>query len=609
MASTFTSGGWIEIEAKTGDIHATATNANAQGSIKLLSDQGNILADAGENSTYNQSYTKKSQWWGLTGSAHNSIDSSTTIEPTWVSAVNDVQLIAHADLTLKAATVKAGGSIDISAQTINFIALQNTVYHYQMDENWGFYASAGSQQGSASVSVGWKDEKTTSSTLEGLAQVTAIEADGNVSINAKGDINSEGAIVAASGSVSAAAGGDINLTAAYDTYTATSSKSSTQIGLTLSANENISSAIDTYANAGKDFNAGQGSDAAKNITRASEALKLVETTANLIFGQLVSVSASIGFSHSTSNSKLVEHLAHAGYWVAGNDVSIAAGNNVNIEGTVSQAGRCLSVAATNNLTIQSALSTIDQKTSFQSESASVGVSFGVGLTGFSLAGNASVGFQTGNSSLHQTTNVMSQLSGGTVTLKSGRDTTVAGATVTGGTVTADVGGNLSVESRQDTLTSRNSQTGFSLGIGIGLGSVSTTLPGPTSILGQTASFLPDGLTPNTNILSQTGTMLGNAGGFLASGSGPLTNVGGGNALHNSGSIGFTYVRGSEDKAWTNSLTTISGTNGTTLNVTGNTNVKGAVIESAPAGRSTSTPAPSPTRTSTITTRRRTSTPA
>ena len=265
--------------------------------------------------------------------------------------------------------------------------------------------------------------------------------------------------------------------------------------------------------------------------------------------------------------------------MAGNDVSIAAGNNVNIEGTVSQAGRCLSVAATNNLTIQSALSTIDQKTSFQSESASIGVSAGVGLTGFSLAGNASVGFQTGNSSMHQATNVNSQLSGGTVTLKSGRDTTVAGATVTGGTVTADVGGNLSVESRQDTLTSRNSQTGFSLGIGIGLGSVSTTLPGPTSILGQTASFLPDGYTPNTNILSQTGTMLGNAGGFLAGNGNTLTNVGGGNALHNSGSFGFTYVRGSEDKAWTNQLTTLNGVNGLTLSVANNTHVKGAIIES------------------------------
>ena len=267
--------------------------------------------------------------------------------------------------------------------------------------------------------------------------------------------------------------------------------------------------------------------------------------------------------------------------MAGNDVLIASGNNVNIEGTVSQAGRCLSVEAANNLTIQSALSTIDQKTSFQSESASVGVSFGVGLTGFSLAGNASVGFQTGDSSLHQTTNVMSQLSGGTVSLKSGRDTTVAGATVTGGTVTADVGGNLSVESRQDTLTSRSSQTGFSLGVGIGLGSVALNTP----VAGEApmVSAFGYGFTPNTNILSQTGTMLGNAGGFLASGSGPLTNVGGGNALHNSGSIGFTYVRGSEDKAWTNALTTINGTNGTTLNVAGNTNLKGAVIESSACG--------------------------
>ena len=264
--------------------------------------------------------------------------------------------------------------------------------------------------------------------------------------------------------------------------------------------------------------------------------------------------------------------------MAGNDVSIASGNNVNIEGTVSQAGRCLSVAAANNLTIQSALSTVDQKTSFQSESASVGVSAGVGLTGFSLAGNASVGFQTGDSSMHQVTNVMSQLSGGAVTLKSGGNTTVAGATVTGGTVTADVGGNLSVESRQDTLTSRNSQTGFSLGIGIGLGSVSSTT-GPGSYA------------PNTNFLSDTGQMFSNAGSFLAQGGpfgntapGQLSNVNNGNTpLKNTGSIGFTYVRGSEDKAWTDNLTTINGTSGTTLNVAGNTNVKGAVIESSGGG--------------------------
>ena len=150
----------------------------------------------------------------------------------------------------------------------------------------------------------------------------------------KGDINSQGAIVAASGDLTAAAGGNINLTAAYDSYTQTSSKTTTQIGLTLSANENVSSAIKTFENAPKAFNAGQGSAANKEITQASEGLQLVETAANLVFGQLVSVSASIGFSHSTSNSSLIEHLAHAGYWEAGQDVTLTAGNNANIQGTV-----------------------------------------------------------------------------------------------------------------------------------------------------------------------------------------------------------------------------------------------------------------------------------
>ncbi len=82
-------------------------------------------------------------------------------------------------------------------------------------------------------------------------------------------------------------------------------------------------------------------------------------------------------------------------------------------------------------------------------------------------------------------------------------------------------------------------------------------------------MLPDGFTPNTNILSQTGNM--------------LANPGAGKTQGNTGSIGFTYVRGSEDKAWTNQPTTIDGTNTVTLNVTGNTNVKGAVIDAKSAG--------------------------
>ena len=72
----------------------------------------------GENSTYSQSYTKKSYVFGLFGSASGSTDSSTTIAPTFVSAVNDVRIVSHADLVLKGSGVQAGGSIFVDAQNV-----------------------------------------------------------------------------------------------------------------------------------------------------------------------------------------------------------------------------------------------------------------------------------------------------------------------------------------------------------------------------------------------------------------------------------------------------------------------------------------------------------
>ena len=356
--------------------------------------------------------------------------------------------------------------------------------------------------GAPGVPAGWQDTKTANTTEESLAR--SLPASGNISITARGDINSQGAVVVAAGDLAVNAGGNINLENAYDSYTQTGSHTVTQIGVTLSANENVSSAIKTFENAPKAFNAGQGSDTNKLITQGSAGLALVETTANLVMGPLVSVGVSVGASYSTSKSNLSEHLVHMGYWVGGQDVSLTSANNVNIQGTAVQAGRYLAVSAANDLTIQSALSTIYESTSSHSVNASVGVSVGVGLAGLTASGNVSAGFMNSDSYTSIANNVNSQLSGGAVSLKSGRDTTVAGATVTGGTVTADVGGDLSVESRQDTVTSRSSQTGVQFGIGIGLGSVSSTA-GPGSYA------------PNTNFLSDAGSMFSNAGTFLVNG--------------------------------------------------------------------------------------------
>jgi adhesin HecA-like repeat protein len=216
VATSINSGGWVEVESKTKDILTTATTVNAAGSIKLLSDLGNVLLEAGENSTYSQSYTKKSSWWGLTGSASGATDSTTTIAPTFVSAVNDVRIVSHADFVLKGSGVQAGGSIFVEAQNVQILALQNLSYHQDITEKWGFYAAASLANGAPGVPAGWQDTKTTSSESQTSSQGASLEAGGNLTINAGGNLNVTGSTATAAGDVNIHAA-QVNLTAAQDT--------------------------------------------------------------------------------------------------------------------------------------------------------------------------------------------------------------------------------------------------------------------------------------------------------------------------------------------------------------------------------------------------------
>ncbi|WP_431322670.1 hemagglutinin repeat-containing protein [Rhizobium sp. YTU87027] len=107
-------------------------------------------------------------------------------------------------------------------------------------------------------------------------------------------------------------------------------------------------------------------------------------------------------------------------------------------------------------------------TTSTSGGASFGTSAGVGIKGVSggLTGSASA--SAGKSNADGTTQVNSHVNGtGDVTLESGNDTRLAGAVVSGDTVTANVGGDLTILSVPDTGASSNHSVsgGFSLGGG------------------------------------------------------------------------------------------------------------------------------------------------
>ena len=171
---------------------------------------------------------------------------------------------------------------------------------------------------------------------------------------------------------------------------------------------------------------------------------------------------------------------------AGNNVSIIAtgaptgpssNSNVLVQGSTITAGNNALLAADNTITLQAANNQASQTSSNSSSSASVGVSYSLvtGAVGFNAS--ASKGQGSGNGQGTSATN--SQITAGnTATLQSGGNTTLAGAVVAAGRIKADVGGNLSIQSRQDisSYTSQQSNAGGSVsfgGGGVTGGSIST----------------------------------------------------------------------------------------------------------------------------------------
>src|SRR5690606_14332045 len=137
-----------------------------------------------------------------------------------------------------------------------------------------------------------------------------------------------------------------------------------------------------------------------------------------------------------------------------------------VQGSQIQAAKDIALIADNQINLQAAASTSDQTTTSSSRSGSIGVSFGT--SGFLVNAGASKsrGNADGNDVTWTNTHVEA---GNTLTIQSGGDTTLKGAVAKAEQVKADIGGDLTIESLQDTshYTSRQKSAGGSISVGVG----------------------------------------------------------------------------------------------------------------------------------------------
>ncbi len=189
----------------------------------------------------------------------------------------------------------------------------------------------------------------------------------------------------------------------------------------------------------------------------------------------VSVNISLGSSRSASQSSQTSDSAAGSRLVAGGDLRVRATgageqSDVIVQGSSLEAGGVARVLADDEVRLLAARNQSSQHSENHSSSASVGVSygFGPGQAGWGFNANASRG--DGRAEGDEVTWTNARVLGEqAVQIDSGGDTSLRGAVVSAPQVTARVGGNLAVESLQDTARYSSQQRSSSAGASWGNG--------------------------------------------------------------------------------------------------------------------------------------------
>ncbi|MDQ5918608.1 MAG: filamentous hemagglutinin, partial [Pseudomonadota bacterium] len=419
-------------------------------------------------------------------------DRDIAIKGSNVVATNDTTLIATRNLSIEAAT-----------ETHNET-------HYSKTKQSGIFSSGG-----VGFTIGSKQNSSDQKTDATLAARSTVgSTDGNVLLLAGEKYRQVGSdVVAVKGDIDIAAKQVDSVEARETSRTVTETRAK-QSGLTIAITSPVITAIQTaqqMSDAAKDtsdprmkalaaastglagYNAysaiqtGQGSTIdgkANQMPVTDDAGKVIgsrdASAAEQVGG--VNLSISIGGSKSSSKTTQTSDTAAASNLTAGRDINIAAtgagkNSDLTIQGSKATAIRDIALTADDEIRLLAAANTAGQKSTNKNSSGSVGISFGTDGLLFNVGASAGRGKADGDDLTHTNTHVEA---GNKLTLDSGGNTTLKGAVAKGEQVAAKVGGDLDIESRQDTSTYDSQQKSLGGSISVGYGRMSGSVSASSS---------------------------------------------------------------------------------------------------------------------------------
>lgn len=481
------------------DIRLAGSTINVAEGSATLAAAGDVTIQAeSEQHTYDWQHSgKRSGIVSTTTTSERDYRETQIAQGSTISA-DGVTIQSGKDIVVTGSNVVGTNDVTLTAQNnVKIEAATNTLQesHFREEKKSGLLSSGG-----IGFTLGSQQQSTDAKGTSTMAVASTVGSTaGNVTIAAGNDYKQVGSnVMAPQGDIDISAK-KIDITEAQNTSLNTTETKFKQSGITLALTSPVISAIQTAQHMGEA--AGQAKDVrmqalagatvARSAKNAYDAVQAGQgQTINGKDNQIVtkdadgnptsrdanaadkvggiSVSISVGSSKSQSNSTQTSSTAQGSTVAAGKNVNLTAtgagkDSDLTIQGSQVTVGSNVTLKADDEINLLAAKSTAEQHSTNKSSSGSMGVSFG-SQTGVTLAASQGRGNADGSDVSWTNTHVEA---GNTLALQSGGDTTLKGAVANGKQVVADVGGNLNVESLQDTSSYESKQKNISGSVTIG----------------------------------------------------------------------------------------------------------------------------------------------
>lgn len=442
-----------------------------------------------------------------TGGAALTVTSSDTTTTTTSSTdvasttqAGSINTQASNTLTLQGTQQSATGDVSLNAGTVNAgVAESQTQTQTSGVTGTGGVAATFNVSGTLNLSTP-VSAQTSNSTQSQTTQQGASISGSNVQVAATGDANLTATQVTSTGDATVSAGGNLLNTAATNTQTSTSSTQGGggQLGVSMvvapvptvtgvsgsvnyqesASSSNSTQAVTGSVTAGGDAQLSSGGNlittgtvsAGGDVSLSAGGDLVVaasrDTTHDTSSSSGVNASLSVGLSGSTAtggggslgfqvaNDDQRSDTLSGSNVTAGGTVSLSSGGNTTLTATQVQADT-VSATTGGSLTLQSAQSTATQTGSATSAS--------IGINASQTSGSGDLKVAVSSDQVNQVTQVNAAVSANQVQVQTGENLTLAGATVTAtNSVTAQVGGDLSIVSLQDVDQSQHDSTSVDL---------------------------------------------------------------------------------------------------------------------------------------------------